>query len=37
MHGDWHNYMLEEKYDEVRHVCTNRFNPYFHDNGKPKF
>lgn len=37
LHGHWHNYFAEEKYDEVNHVCINRVNPYFYENGQPKF
>lgn len=35
--GTWHGYFSEDKYDEVHHVCTNRVNPYFNEDGSPKF
>jgi hypothetical protein len=37
LNGTWHGIFDEEKYDPNKHVCINRHNPYFGENGEPSF
>lgn len=37
IHGEWHGMFPEEKYDPNVHICINRKNPYFGEDGEPSF